>query len=228
MDRDRNAPPLNPLPWAVWALALPMIAVEIVVQAGAAGFAGGAAGVGWRLDAVQRLAFVPDHARQLWAAGVWPPEALLRVVGYPFIHTGALHAVFVVVMLLALGKFVGEVFRWWALIAVFFGSAAGAAALYALVPDSEAPLIGGYPPVYGLIGAFSFLLWTRLAAAGANRWRAFSLIGFLLVAQVVFGALFGWNPGWGADLAGFAVGFVLSFAVSPGGWRRMLVRLRQR
>ena len=37
MDRDLNAPPLNPLPWIVWALALPLIAVEVVVQLGASG-----------------------------------------------------------------------------------------------------------------------------------------------------------------------------------------------
>ena len=37
MQRDTNAPPLNPLPPVVWALALPIIAMEVVVNLGARG-----------------------------------------------------------------------------------------------------------------------------------------------------------------------------------------------
>jgi membrane associated rhomboid family serine protease len=92
----------------------------------------------------------------------------------------------------------------------------------------EAALFGGYPPVYGLIGAFTFLMWVRLAAAGANRLRAFTLIGVLLAIQFVFGVLFGGGSEWIADIAGFAAGFALSFVVVPGGLARVLARLRQR
>ena len=42
------------------------------------------------------------------------------------------------------------------------------------------PLVGGYPAVYGLLGAFTFLLWARLGEEHANQFRAFTLIGFLL------------------------------------------------
>jgi len=47
----------------------------------------------------------------------------------------------------------------------------------------------------------------RLAAVGANRYRAFSLIGFLLLIQLVFAILFGSSQDWIADIAGFAAGF---------------------
>ena len=56
---------------------------------------------------------------------------------------------------------------------MFFGSAVAGALAYTLVPGLQTPLIGGYPPVYGLIGAFTFLLWVNLAAVGANKYRAF-------------------------------------------------------
>jgi membrane associated rhomboid family serine protease len=96
------------------------------------------------------------------------------------------------------------------------------------VPGNAAPLFGGYPAVYGLIGAFTFLLWVNLAAVGANKYRAFSFIGFLLGIQLVFGLFFGGGYEWVADLAGFVCGFLLSFVVSPGGWGRVLAKVRQR
>ena len=64
--RDQNAPPLNPLPPVVWVLALPMIAMEVVVSLGAPrAWSAAAQAVGWRLDAVQRFAFSPELLRQM-------------------------------------------------------------------------------------------------------------------------------------------------------------------
>lgn len=227
--QDHNAPPLNPLPWVVWAIALPIIALELVVALAAGGILGGAEGVGWRLQALERFAFSPDYMRYLIEVGQYPPDGMHRLITYPFVHGTTMHAVFVVVILLALGKMVGEVFRWWAVLLTFFGSGAIAALVYALVlPEVRQPLIGGYPAVYGLIGGFTFLLWVKLAAVGANRYRAFSLIGFLLGVQLIFGLVFGGGWEWVADIVGFVTGFLMSFVISPGGFSRVLDKVRQR
>ncbi|MEH7829768.1 rhomboid family intramembrane serine protease [Gemmobacter denitrificans] len=220
--------PMNPLPKVVWLLALPMIVIELVLSLAGRGVIGGPAGIGWRVDAIQMVAFSPKLMRWMVENGIWPLEPLLRLVAYPFVHVNLTHAVMVVVMLLALGKMVGEIFRWWAVLAVFFGSAIGGALVYAAIPVITLPLVGGYPAIYGLIGAFTFLIWVRLAGTGTTQFRAFTMIGFLLGAQLVFGLLFGGGPEWVADLAGFAVGFALSFVVSPGGIARVRARLRQR
>jgi membrane associated rhomboid family serine protease len=226
---SHTAPPLNPLPWVVWAIALPIIALELVVALAGRGLVGGAEGVGWRLQAMERFAFSPELMRYMMEVGHYPLDGLHRLVTYSLVHGTTMHAVFVVVILLALGKMVGEVFRWWAMLVVFFGSAVVAAVVYTLVlPEVRQPLIGGYPAVYGLIGGFTFLLWVNLAAVGANRYRAFSLIGFLLAVQLVFGLLFGGGWEWVADVAGFVTGFLLSFVVSPGGAGRVLDKIRQR
>ena len=156
--------------------------------------------------------------RQMYQDGRYPLDGLARLVTYPFVHGNFTHAMFVVVMLLALGKMVGEVFRWWGVMAVFFGAAIMGALVYTVVPMTQVALIGAFPPVYGLIGAFTFLLWVFVAAVGANQNRAFLMIGFLLGTQLVFGLAFGGGLDWIADLAGFATGFFLSFVVSPGGW----------
>ena len=76
---DLNAPPLNPIPWVVWVLALPMIAMEVVVQAGANGLAGGPAGIGWRALAMQTLGFAPDYLRQMVTLWQFPLEFLISL-----------------------------------------------------------------------------------------------------------------------------------------------------
>jgi membrane associated rhomboid family serine protease len=228
MQTDHNAAPLNPLPTVVWLLALPIIAMEAVVNLAAQGLIGGASGIGWRLQAIERFAFSPDFMRQMTEVGYYPPEHLMRLITYPIVHLNFTHALFVLVFLLALGKMVGEIFRAWAVLVVFFGATLAGALAFTALPMIHSPLIGGYPGVYGLIGAFTFILWTNLAGTGTSQYRAFSLIGFLMGIQLLFGLLFGGGWNWLAELAGFIAGFGLSFVVSPGGWARVREKLRQR
>ncbi len=220
--------PFNALPPVVVLLALAIVGVEVVLQLGERGLVGGPEAVGWRLALIQRFSVVPELFRAMWAQGTWPPEHLLRLVAYPFIHASFGHAIFVIVFILALGKMVAEIFAAWAVLVVFFGASIVSGLVYSLVLPSQMPLFGGYPAAYGLIGAFTFLLWTRLAASGGPQARAFFLIGFLMAFQLLFGLLFGGGLDWVGDLAGFATGFLLSFVVSPGGWGRVMDRLRQR
>lgn len=234
----RNTPPINPLPPVVWLLALPMIGLELVLSLADRGLVGGAGAVGWRVQMLSRLAFSPDYLRQSLASATLDAEGVLRLVSYPFVHASAGHALFGVVLLLALGKFVAEVFRFWAVLAVFFVAAAAGALAMAAVPAVHQALYGAFAGVYGLIGAFTYLVWTRLAGTGVSQYRAFAMIGILLVGQLIFGVvttvlnlgqdMLGVDWSWIADLAGFGAGFVASFVVSPGGWARVLARVRAR
>jgi membrane associated rhomboid family serine protease len=135
--------------------------------------------------------------------------------------------VFAIVFILALGKMVGEIFRAWAVLAVFFGSSIFGAIMYTVLVPNPIPLVGAFPGAYGLIGAYSFLLWVTLGARGLNQAGAFTLIGFLMGLQLLFGALFGGSPDWVAELFGFVAGFALSFVVSPGGWSRLMAKMRR-
>ncbi|MFB2531271.1 rhomboid family intramembrane serine protease [Paracoccus sp. p4-l81] len=220
--------PLNALPPVVWLLVLPIIALEVVFAAGASGVAGGPTAVGWRLEAMQATAFIPEVLNRMIATGQYPPRQIARLVGYLFVHGSFTHALFVVVFILAMGKIVAETFGGLRFLAVFFLSGIGAALIYALLPWSEQPLIGGYPAVYGLIGAFTFTLWARLGQMRANRLTAFRLIAMLLVFQLVFAVIFGGRSDWMAEIAGFALGFGLSFLLAPGGIAALRDRLRHR
>lgn len=228
MHDGYNHSPLNPVPPVVWLVLLPIIAMEIVMSAGSLGFAGGAGAVGWRADALQRFALSPLMLDEMVKTGRWNSDYAMRFLTYGFVHGSFLHALFVSVFVLALGKMVAEVFRPWAFLVIFFGAALAGALVYSAVPGVRAALIGGYPAAYGLIGAFTFVIWARLGAVNANRGRAFSLIGMLMGIQLLFGLLFGGSPDWIADLAGFAMGFGLSFFVAPGGPAHLLAQLRRR
>ncbi len=158
----------------------------------------------------------------MFANNIWPVEHVIRTVTYLFVHGSFTHAAFAGVMLLALGKMVGEVFSALATLAIFVLSGIVGALGYALFLDASQPLFGAFPGIYGLIGAFTFLLWTRLGQLGANQARAFVMIGFLLGIQLLFGLLFGGNKDWVADVCGFATGFLLSFVFAPGGWQHLV------
>lgn len=234
---DHNIAPINPLPGVVWLLVLPMIAVEIALSLGDAGVVGGAAAKGWRVAAMEAYGFFPDYWRQHLQNGAFDFELLRRFFTFSFVHGAAIDALFGVVLTLAIGKFVGEVFRAWAVATVFCGSAAVGALCFGALVQGQ-PLFGAFPGLYGLIGALSFLL---LYGLGETPKRAFALIGGLLAIQLIYGVVFALLPmlfpsmgemggswSWVADLTGFATGFALSYLVSPGGFGRIRSRLLQR
>ena len=156
-------PLFNALPPVVVALALAIFGVELLISAGARGYIGGPEAVGWRLEAIREFAFFSPVLEFVIERQAWMSPELRRFVTYPFIHLGFAHVIFVIVFLLALGKLVGEVFGNLAVLIVFFGSAIFGALIFAGLTGDSRPLVGGYPGVYGLIGAYTFLLWVEAA-----------------------------------------------------------------
>lgn len=227
-DEDYSQPFFNTLPAAVVALALAIFAVELVLTLAARGYVGGPQGIGWRVQAIREFSFFPPLLSWAFETGNWWPEVPKRFMTYPFIHGGFTHAAFVIVFLLALGKLVGEVFGNIAVIVLFFACGIFGAFVYAGITGSDRPLIGGFPSAYGFIGAYTFVLWVNLKAAGDNEYQAFSLIGFLMAIQLFFGIFFEVGYDWVAEVAGFAMGFLLTPVLVPGAFRRFLQRMRQR
>ncbi|ABV94568.1 conserved hypothetical protein [Dinoroseobacter shibae DFL 12 = DSM 16493] len=220
--------PFNPLPPLVVALAVVILGIEALFSLGARGILGGPEAVGWRIAAIRDFGFVDQVFDWMLANGRFPPEQLARVVTYPLIHASFTHAVFVVIFVLAMGKMVSEVFGGLAFLTIFWVSAVVGALVYGLFLNEDLPLIGGYPGVYGLIGAYTFLLWVSLIATGGQQYRAFTLIGMLLGIQLFFAIFFEVGMDWVADLSGFVAGFGLCFLIAPGGWGRVMAKLRGR
>lgn len=218
---------VNPLPPVVVAMFLVFLGIELVFQAGTSGLVGGPQAIGWRNAAIETYHFNGAVLTWMWETGQWPLRYLIRLVSYPFVNANFTSMLIGGVMFLAMGKLVAETFGALAMLAIFFGSAIGGALIYTIGFGSQVWLLGVFPPVYGLIGAFTFLLWRRLATLGSNQTRAFTLIAVLMGLQLLFGLFFGLHSDWLADLGGFVCGFLLSFLLVPGGWARVLARLRQ-
>ncbi len=227
MSNPDTQSPFNSVPPVVVALVLVIFGIEAVFNLGARGIIGGPTAIGWRLDALQSYVFSSEIFWWMADTGVWPPEHLVRFVSYIFVHQAFTQALFVCVFLLALGKMVGELFGEMRMLLIFLVSGICGALIYAMLAPGQVPLVGGFPAVYGLIGAYTFALWVSLGSVGAQQGRAFSLIAMLMGIQLLFGLLFGSRPDWIADLGGFATGFGLSFLVAPGGWQRILARIRR-
>jgi membrane associated rhomboid family serine protease len=219
---------VNPIPPVIVVLCLIVVGVELVLTAAGAGMSGGTQGIGWRIAAMQDYGFSPVVLDRVISVGDTSFDILKRFVTYGFVHGSFTQALFAAALLLALGKFVGDVFRATSVLIVFFGSLIFGALVFGLVKDGNLPLLGIYPAVYGLIGAYTYILWMRLGATGQNQIQAFRLIGFLLGLQLLFALIFGGNPVWIAELTGFVFGFGVSTVVAPGGWSALLVKLRER
>lgn len=228
MSSHPDASPINPLPAMVVALSLAIFGVEAMLWAAGQGIIGGAAGVGWRIDAIQTYGFSGRLFDWMVETRRFEFDNMIRFVTYPFIHNSFLHVAMVLVFLLALGKMVSEVLGSMALIITFFTCAIVGALAFALITDVQEPLYGGYPAVYGLIGTYTFILWVRLGRSGQNQMQAFSLIAMLMGIQLIFGLLFTVGFTWIAEVVGFVTGFLIAPLVAPGGFRRFLDKMRQR
>lgn len=213
-DAEGNSAPINPLPPVVILLVVLIAAVEVIFQLGEAGIIGGATGPAWRIMIADQFGFSNAAVYLMWDTGQYPPELLVRFVSYMFVHANFVAALFSVVFILALGKFVGERVHWLVLLAIFFGSGILAALAQAIVMGPTMAMLGAGAASYGLIGALSWILFTEQRAVGQNGLRAFRLIAALGVLLAVFSILFGGHD-WFERVAGFFVGFGICALLRP-------------
>lgn len=225
---DSQVFPVNPIPPVVIALFAVMVVVEAGFQLGTAGLVGGPQAVGWRIGAISDFGFSPAVWDRVVVTGDLSFAMLRRFVTYAFAHGSFTHMLFAGVLLLALGKFVGEGMGQGAVLAVFLVATVGGAAVFGILVSGNMPLFGAYPGIYGLIGAYTYILWLKLGLAGGSRIVAFRMIGFLMAIQLAFGLIFGSQPTWIADVAGFVFGGAAAVLVAPGGWAAFVARLRER
>lgn len=225
---SRPEGPFNALPPVVVALSVVALGIEALFALGARGVIGGPEAAGWRLAAVTDYAFLIPVFDWMRATGQWPTEHLVRFVSYPLLHFGFTHALFAVVLMLAIGKVVAEVCGQAVfMLVVLAGSVAGALA-YGIVLEDLHPLAGLYPAVFALLGVYGMMMWRDPGRLGSQRWGVFVLVAALIGVQLLFRMLFGGSNDWVADLGGFAAGLVLAPFVLPGGLAALIARLRER
>ena len=224
---NANASPFKPLPPVLVALALLIGGIELVLQGADRGLIGGPAGVGWRIAAVQTFGVSDRMFEYMIATGDLQLRGLWTYVTYLFVHGSLMHALFAIVLLLALGNFASKYFSGLAMLSVFLLSGVAGAVAYGLVLDTRLALIGAYPAVYGILGLYTWMLWVGAKELGQNPYAAFRLIAMLVFIQVGFAMIGGGGvSGLAGDVAGFVAGFLLATPAAPGGFRRLRRKLQ--
>ncbi len=149
----------------------------------------------------------------------WEPVyALQREVmflSYAFLHGGLLHLIGNMVAVLALGGIAVARIGGRGFLLLYALSAIGGAAGFALLSNSETPMVGASGAVFGLIGAWKFWEWQVRQHLGATMrplWR--SLIGLTLLNVVLWLALSGLLA-WEAHLGGFVTGVLFAAIITP-------------
>ena len=213
---DTPTAAVNPLPPAVIILFLIIVGGEIYVAGAEASLWGN---FDARINLIRQFSFMPEGFGQALSSNLLVPELFWRMITYPFLHGSLMQGIFSSVFILAMGKFVGEVLGNIAVIAIFFASAIFAALGFALFTSSSFPLFGGFPAAYGLIGAYTFVLFSRTNGLMSQQLIAFRLLGILMLINIGFSLLQNGPPLWVAELSGAVTGFVSAAIIHPGGIR---------
>ena len=217
-------PAVNPLPPAVIVLFLTIVIGEAYIAGAEARLLGS---FDARIYLIRQFAFMPEGFGRAMSADSWIPELFWRMLTFPFVHGSLMQGVFASVFILAMGKFVGEVLGNIAVVAIFFASAIFAALGFAIFTSSNFPLFGGFPTAYGLVGAFTFVLFSRSEGLLSQQLTAFRLLGILMLINIGFSLLQDGPPIWVAELCGAVTGFISAAIIYPGGVRVIVNKFRQ-
>ena len=149
MQNPDLEPPVNPLPPAVVLVFLALAGVEAGLSLGEAGMIGGPGAVGWRLGLVRDFGFSGQVFDWMLANQRWPLSEVKRFVTFPIVHLGFTHALFAMVLLLALGKMVAEAMGQLAFLVIFVLSGVGGAVIYGVLLDDTTWIAGPIPMFTG-------------------------------------------------------------------------------
>ena len=219
-----NTPAVNPLPPMVILLFLGIVLLEAYIAGAEANLWGS---FDARISLIRKFSFLPNEFQSSASTAVWVPELFWRMLTYPFVHGSFMQSIFASVFFLALGKFVGEVLGGFAVLAIFIIASVSAALAYAFFTSSNFPLFGGFPPAYGLIGAFTFVLFSRAQGILTQQLMAFRLLGILMVINIAFAMMQSGPPLWVAELFGAISGFISAMIIHPGGVKIIINKIRR-
>jgi rhomboid protease GluP len=156
-----------------------------------------------------------------WPAllGDWRPvyafQPLAMFVTYAFLHSGLMHALFNILVLLHLAREAVARLGPWGFVLLYLLTAIGGGVGFALLSSAPGPMVGASGAVFGLLGMTQFWDLQRRRAARASLtpfWRA--QVG-LVVLNVILWVLAGGLLAWEAHLGGYLTGFVLAAVVTP-------------
>ena len=214
--------PLSPPPISILGLVAIIAGLELIFSAGSAGLLGGPEAERWRYIAIFDYGFMnrtgldPVLGRGLISGNG------ISLFAYPLVHYSFTETLFSVVLLLSVGKLVGEFQTDAFLIAVFFWGSAAGGICYGLLPSADIPLAGSMPGLFGMLGAFTCVTITRPKGPifQLTVGIPIALFGIQLFSSLVFGMPPVWMAVAGAYFAGAVFWIILFYGLGGMGIKR--------
>ena len=210
---DLNQKPINIMPKSVIFLIFLVAFVEFVLQLGQKGLIGEQASIGWRMELIQKYGFFDAIFEWMRDNNTYKFNDLIRFFTYSFIHRSFTEIIFVLVFIATFGKFIAEVYGDMEVVLIFILSGAIGALGFGIFANGTL-LVGGYPAVYGLIGAFTWVQFAIQRMKGETGFRAFHLIIFFMIIALIYNLAYSNNSyEWIAEIIGFISGFCISILI---------------
>lgn len=196
-------------------MALVFIAFETVFQMGDAGVL---LPSDIRIEAYYIGGFWDLYFEELRKGQAVPGEFWASFVTHAFLHGSMVHLVMNGVVFLSLGGLLANLLGTWRFLLLYVLTAAAGALLFALITDTNGPLVGASGAIFGFFGILKRWEWRYIQEYQAPQRRFWGTIIGLVAVNV---ALFFFFPGggqlaWEAHLGGFIAGFVLGSVLGRG------------
>ena len=203
----------NAGPPVVWGLALIFIFFELLFQLSDAGVLQ----QDMRWQVYLRLAFFDLYFEGVRNGAAAPIQFWTSFVTHSVLHGGLLHLFMNTAIFLALGSMLATGLGNVRFLTLFVASAVGGALLFALISDTNGPLVGASGALFGFIGALKRWEWRWIAATGASSRRFWGTILGLAGINVLLALTFqGADIAWEAHLGGFIAGWLIAPMLAPG------------
>lgn len=173
--------------------------------------------LGWEAAVALAGGFTPAHVGAPPGPG-WPVPVFLTPLTATLVHSGFVHLLFNLIMLLFCGRSVERVLGGRGIVILYLvGAYAAAAAEYPFDPDSMVPMVGASGAISAVLGAYA-LLFGRNKVKVANPGLATFLNALWLGAawiglNILIGLTFE-TPGRGIAVAAHIGGFMTGLALA--------------
>jgi len=182
--------------------------------------------LGWQEAVAVAGGFIPAHVTSPPGPG-WPVPVPLTPLTAALVHSGFVHLIFNLIMLLFCGRSTERVLGGRGIVILYLvGAYAAAAAEYPLHPDSTVPMVGASGAISALLGAYALLFGrnkVKVAHPGlATFLNALWLGAAWIVLNILIGFTFetsGLRIAIGAHIGGFIVGLLLARPLLLLKWR---------
>lgn len=195
-------------PGFVWALVGLLAAIELLLTAAESGWIGEP-----RLRSIAILlgAFWPPLLAP-GAGELYPFQREAMFLTHAFLHANLLHLVMNGVILLSLGKVIGERVGRVRLFLLFALSAIAGGAAFGLISMSHGPMIGASGAAFGFFGLWNAWEFQRRRARGLSLRPVLGTVGGLIVANIALFVFLQGGLAWEAHLGGYLMGWAAAFS----------------